>query len=104
MQSLRAAVIGKFCSYLACWLKEWSSWHVLFSQTRNYGNCLYWCRYVRDVNGGAQTLKATVPDRRVWLPAPACVIVAVRLTKALIDAHGALKGAKQLHVRAVRFY
>ena len=27
-------------------------------------------------------LKVTVPDRRVWLPTPACVIVAVRLSKA----------------------
>ena len=25
----------------------------------------------------------TVPNRRVWLPAPACVVVAVRLSKAL---------------------
>ena len=31
-------------------------------------------------------LKATVPDRRIWLPTPACVIVAVRLSKAQ-DAH-----------------
>ena len=28
-------------------------------------------------------LKATVPDRMVWLPKPACVIAAVRLSKAL---------------------
>jgi len=39
--------------------------------------------------------KKTVPDRRVWLPAPACVIIAVHLNEALKDAHGALKGAKQ---------
>jgi len=31
--------------------------------------------------------KATVPDRMVWLPKPACVIAAVRLSKALKDAH-----------------
>jgi len=33
-------------------------------------------------------LKAAVPDRMVWLPKPACVIAAVRMSKAL-------KGAKQ---------
>jgi len=47
------------------------------------------------MNGVTQRLKATVPDRRVGLPAPACVIVAVRLNKALKNAHGALKGVKQ---------
>jgi len=31
--------------------------------------------------------KATVPDRTVWLPKPACVIVAVRVSKAFKDAH-----------------
>ena len=31
--------------------------------------------------------KATVPDRRAWLPTPAFVIAAVRLSKALKDAH-----------------
>jgi len=46
-------------------------------------------------------LKATVPDRTVSLPAPACVIVAVRLSKALKDAH--TKGPSHLHVRAARF-
>jgi len=39
----------------------------------------------------------------VWLPAPACVIVAVRLSKALKDVHGALKGVKQSALRAARF-
>jgi len=48
-----------------------------------YGNCLYWYKYVRDSDGTTQWLKATVPDRRVWIPTPACVIVAVRLSKAL---------------------
>jgi len=43
-----------------------------------YGNRLYWCKYIRDISGATQRLKATVPDRRIWLPAPACVIVAVR--------------------------
>jgi len=46
-------------------------------------------------------LKATVPDRRIWLHAPACVIFAVRLSKALQDAH--TKGPSHLHVRAARF-
>ena len=50
---------------------------------------------MRDINGARQRLKVTVPDRRVGLPAPVCVIVAVRLNEALKDAHGALKGAKQ---------
>jgi len=52
-----------------------------------YGNCAYWCKYIRDFDCATQWLKATVPDRRVWLPAPACVINAVRLSKALKDAH-----------------
>ena len=46
-------------------------------------------------------LKATVPDRMVWLPVPACVIAAVRLSKALKDAHS--KESSNLHVCAVRF-
>ena len=96
MQSPRGALTGKFCSYLACWLTG-----VLFlaccvlPDKKPHGNRLYWCKYIRDINGATQSLKATVQDRRVWLPAPACVIVAVRLSKALKDAHGALKGAKQ---------
>ena len=52
-----------------------------------YGNRLYWCKYMSDINGALQRLKAKVPDPRVWLPAPACVIVAVRLSKALKHAH-----------------
>ena len=46
-------------------------------------------------------LKATVPDCLVWLPKPACVIAAVRLSKALEDAHP--KESGNLHVRAARF-
>jgi len=46
-------------------------------------------------------LKATVPDRIVWLPKPACVIAAVRLNKALKDAHS--KEPSNLHVRAAGF-
>ena len=46
-------------------------------------------------------LKATVPDRRVWLPTPAYGIAVVRLGKALEDAHS--KGSSNLHVRAARF-
>ena len=45
-------------------------------------------------------LKATVPDRMVWLK-PACVIAAVRLSKALKDTHS--KEPSNLHVRAARF-
>jgi len=41
-------------------------------------------------------LQETVPDRKVWLPKPACVIVAVRLSKALKDAHS--KEPSNLHV------
>ena len=54
-----------------------------------YGNCLYWCKgkYIHDFDGATLRLKATVPDRRVWLPTPVCVIVVVRLSKALKDAH-----------------
>ena len=50
-----------------------------------YGNYLCWCKCTRDINGATQRLKATVPDRRVGLPAPVCVIVAVRLNEALIN-------------------
>jgi len=46
-------------------------------------------------------LKATVPDRMVWLPKPACVIAAVRLSKALKVAHS--KEPSNLHIRAARF-
>jgi len=46
-------------------------------------------------------LKATVPDCLVWLPKPACVIAAVRLSKALKDAHS--KEPSNVHVRAARF-
>jgi len=46
-------------------------------------------------------LKATVPVRMVWLPKPACVIAAVRLSKALKDAHS--KETSSPHVRAARF-
>ena len=46
--------------------RGWSSLRVVFSQTRN-GNRLYWCKYIRNIDGATQRLKATVPDRRVWL-------------------------------------
>ena len=46
-------------------------------------------------------LKAAVPDSMVWLPKPACVIDAVRLSKALKDAYS--KEPSNLHVRAARF-
>ena len=61
----------------------------VLSNKNIYGNCLYWCKgkYIRDFDGATLRLKATVPDRRVWLPTPVCVIVVVRLSKALKDAH-----------------
>ena len=46
-------------------------------------------QYIRDINGATQRFKATVPDRRVGLPVPACVIVAVRLNKAPIKTRTA---------------
>jgi len=45
--------------------------------------------------------KATVSDRIVCLPTTACVIAAVRLSKALKDAHS--KETSNLHFRAARF-
>jgi len=68
-----------------------------------YGNRRYWCKHVRDIIGATQSLKAMVPDRMAWLPTPACVIVSVRLSMALKEAHGALMGPSNLHVRAARF-
>jgi len=47
------------------------------------------------------SIKAIVPDRIVWLPKPACVIAAGRLSKALKDAHS--KEPSNVHVRAARF-
>jgi len=46
-------------------------------------------------------LKGTVPDRMILLPKPACVIAAVRLSKALKDAHS--EEPNNLHVCAARF-
>jgi len=48
-----------------------------------------------------KVLKATVPDRMVWLPKPVGVIAAARLSKALKDAHS--KEPRNLHVHAARF-
>jgi len=47
-------------------------------------------------------LKTTILDRRVWFPKHACVIAAVRLSKALKDAQS--KEPSNLHVRAARFW
>ena len=64
--------------------RGWSSFRVVFSQTRNFTVIAF-----TDANMYATSmternvLKATVPDRMVWLPKPACVIAAVRLSKAL---------------------
>jgi len=73
----------------------------VLSDKKLYGNFLLWCKYVRDFDGATQWLKATIPDRRVWLPTLACVIVAVRLNKALKGAHS--KGPSNLHVRFQQF-
>ena len=57
---------------------------VAFSQTTNFTVIAF-----SDANMYATSmtqrnvLKATIPDRMVWLPKPACVIIAVRLSKAL---------------------
>jgi len=64
--------------------------------TKLYGDCLYWCKYIRDFDGATQWLKATVPDRRVWLPTPVCVIVAMHISKGPKDAHS--KGPSNLYV------
>jgi len=74
----------------------------VFSQTRNF-TVIAFTDANMHVTPKAQrnVLKATVPDRRVGLPAPACVIAAVRLSKALKDAHS--EGSSNPHVRAARF-
>ena len=64
--------------------------YCVLPEKKRYSNRLYWCKYIRDIiNGATQRLKATVPDRRVGLPAPACVVVAVRLNKAFIKTRTA---------------
>jgi len=66
MQSPRGAVTGKFCSYLACQLKGVKLLACcVLPDKKLYGNCLYWCKYVRDFDDATQCLKATVPDRRM---------------------------------------
>ena len=81
----------------------WSSLRVVFSQTRKFtviafthANMYATLMAQRDV------LKETVPDRMIWSPKPACVIAAVRLSKALKDAHS--NEPSNLHVRATRFW
>jgi len=75
---------------------------VLFSQTRNFAVIAF-----TDANMYATSmaqrnvLKARVPYRMVWLPKLAWVIAAVRLSKALKDAHA--KEPSNLNVRAARF-
>ena len=101
----KGAVIGKSCTVvtLLASSRGWSSLRVLFSQTKKLdGSCLYWCKYVCDFDGARQCLKETFPDRKVWLPTRACVIFAVRLSKALKHAHS--KRPSNLHLRAARFH
>jgi len=111
MQSLRGAVTGKLYSYLACQLQglKFLACCVLPDKTF-YGNCFHWRKYVRDFNDAMtlnskyqsdKTAQAIVPDRTVWLPAPACVTAAGRLSKALEDAHS--KEPSNVHVRSARF-
>jgi len=75
---------------------------VVFSQTRNFMAIAF-----TDANMYATSIaqinvsKATVQDRRIRLPTPACVVVAMRLSKALKDAHS--KASSNLHVRTARF-
>ena len=75
---------------------------VAFFQTRNFTVVAF-----TDANMYATSvtqrnvLKATVPDRIVRLPKPACVIAAVLLSKELKDAHS--KESSNLHARAARF-
>jgi len=59
MQSSRGAVIGKFCSFLACWLKglKFLACCVLPNK-KFYGNCFYWCKYVRDFHDATQCFKS----------------------------------------------
>ena len=68
--------------------KGWSWLRVVFSQTKK-------CTVIpfSDANVYATSMtqrnvsKATVPDRMVWLAKPACVMAAVRLSKALLKTH-----------------
>ena len=82
--------------------KGWSSLRVVFSQTKKFTAIAF-----SDANMYATSmtqrnvLKATVPDRMIWLPKPACIIASVRLSKALKDVHS--KETSSLHVRAARF-
>jgi len=74
--------------------------HFVFSQARNFTVITFSdaTMYATSVSQ-RNVLQETVPDRRVWLPKPVCVIIAVRLRKAQ-DAHS--KGPSNLHVRAAR--
>ena len=57
MQSPRGAVTGKFCSYLACQLKGVKLLACcVLPDNKLYGNCLYWCKYVRDFDDATQCL------------------------------------------------
>ena len=81
MKSPRGAVIGKFCSYLAFNSRGWSSLRVVFSQTRHFTAIAFTDAYMYTTSITQRSvLKAAVPDRMVWLPKPACVIVAVHLS------------------------
>ena len=76
--------------------------HVVFSQTRNFMVIAFTNANMYAISMAQTNVsKATVPDRRIRLPTPACVIVVVRLSTALKDAHS--KASSNPDVRAARF-
>ena len=82
--------------------KDWSSLRVVFYQTRNFTVIAFTDTNMYTTSMTERNvLKATVPDRMVWLPKPAYVIAAVRLSKALKDEHS--EEPSNLHFRATRF-
>jgi len=59
MQSSRGAVIGKFCSYRACSLKGVKFFGCcVLPDNKFYGNCLHWCKNVRDYDDATQCFKS----------------------------------------------
>jgi len=86
VQSTTGAVTGKFCTLLVN-SRGWSSMCAMFSQIRNFTviDFIDANMYVISMMQWAwiASNKTIVPDRTVWLPIHACVIAAVRLSKAL---------------------
>jgi len=92
MQTPRGAVMGKFSKGIS---------FVVFFQTNFTVVAFTDANMYTTSMTQHNILKSTVPDRIVWLPKPACVFAAVRLSKALQDAHS--KESSKLRVRAARF-